>query len=121
MLLLLWMQIVLPGRMVFLENSINFVGSEDLFAAVQEFFLGIPIPQGIASTSIVLLPKKDSPATFGDFRPISMCNFVNKVFTRILCARLQPILPRLITEEQSAFVKGRGGQQFVDSRTPSAA
>lgn len=53
------------------------------------------------------LPKKESFTTFNDFRPISLCNFVNKVFTRVLCGRLKTLLPNLISAEQSAFVPGR--------------
>lgn len=81
--------------------------STDVFMAVQEFFVGVPLPRIISSTLIVLLPKKQSPNTFADFRPISLCNFINKVFTRLLCDRLSAVLPKLISEEQSAFLKGR--------------
>lgn len=45
--------------------------------------------------------------TFGDFRPICLCNFVNKLFSRILCDRLKALFPGLILEEQSAFLRGR--------------
>lgn len=93
-----------PGR--FYQSCWDIIAS-DLLNAVEEFFVGVPIPKGISSTLMVLLPKKPSPTTFGDFRPISLCNFINKVFTRILCDCLRDILPRLISEEQSAFVRGR--------------
>lgn len=79
----------------------------DLHAAVQEFFIGVPVPKSISSALIVLLPKKSNPSTFGDFRPICLCNFINKLFTRIICDRLQEFLPKLISPEQSAFLKGR--------------
>lgn len=72
-----------------------------------EFFAGVPIPRAIGSTLMVLLPKKESPITFGDYRPISLRNFFYKVFTRILCDRLKHLLPSLISEEQSAFLQGR--------------
>lgn len=84
--------------------------ASDLHAAVLEFFHGVPLPRAVSHALIVLLPKSDSPNTFADFRPISLCNFLNKlnkVFTRILCLRLKPFLPGLISEEQTAFVQGR--------------
>jgi hypothetical protein len=81
--------------------------AQDVFEAVQEFMVGVPIPRSVSSALMVLLPKKDSPSTFADYRPISLCNFVNKIFTRLLCERLRDILPRLVSPEQSAFVKGR--------------
>lgn len=33
--------------------------SSDLLLGVQEFMTGVPIPQGIACSSIVLIPNKD--------------------------------------------------------------
>lgn len=47
----------------FYRSAWHIVG-DDLLLAVQEFFAGVPVPRSVASTSIVLLPKKESPATF---------------------------------------------------------
>ncbi|XP_071913990.1 uncharacterized protein [Coffea arabica] len=55
----------------------------DGYTVARDFMAGIPIPKGIASTLIVLLPKKSNPSTFADFRPISLCIFVNKIFTKV--------------------------------------
>ena len=71
--------------------------SDDLLMAVKEFFMGIPIPRVISSTQIILLPKKDNPNSFADFRPISLCTFLYKIFTRIICDRLGPLLLKLIS------------------------
>lgn len=89
----------------FFRSSWDIIAA-DLLLAVQEFFAGVPIPRSVSSTLIVLLPKKGNPSTFADFRPISLCNFLNKIFTRLLCMRLRDFLPALISEEQSAFIKG---------------
>ena len=69
--------------------------SDDVFQATREFMSGVPIPKGIASTMVVLIPKKDSPMSFADFTPISLCTFINKVFTKILSSRLKAVLPVL--------------------------
>jgi hypothetical protein len=45
--------------------------------------------------------------TADGFRPISLQNCVMKVVTRILTTRLQRFIERLISFEQSGFVKGR--------------
>lgn len=81
--------------------------AQDLLAAVREFFSGVPIPRSVSSALMVLIPKKDSPTTFNYFRPLCLCHFLNKIFTRILCDRLKSLLPKLIEEEQSAFLQGR--------------
>jgi len=53
------------------------------------------------------LPKKKEVNTFSDMRPISLSNFVNKIFSRVIHKRLVGLLPNLILDEQSGFVKGR--------------
>ncbi|MGS7457466.1 reverse transcriptase domain-containing protein, partial [Mycobacterium tuberculosis] len=45
--------------------------------------------------------------TWKDFRPISLCTFLNKVITKLIGSRLARVLPKLISEYQSGFVAGR--------------
>nr|XP_009610354.1 uncharacterized protein LOC104104043 [Nicotiana tomentosiformis] len=40
-------------------------------------------------------------------RPISLSNFINKVFSRVIHERLADFIPNLISDEQACFVKGR--------------
>lgn len=42
-----------------------------------------------------------------DYRSIACCNVLYKVVSKILANRPKEILPRIITQNQSAFVKGR--------------
>ncbi|KAL9676640.1 hypothetical protein QQ045_004856 [Rhodiola kirilowii] len=58
-------------------------------------------------TLIVLIPKKKDAERMEDWRPISLCSVAVKIITKILASRLQPILDRIISIYQSAFIKGR--------------
>ena len=99
-----------PGRdgytSEFFKAAWDIVG-EDFVIAVQSFFKTGFLPKGINSTILALIPKKEDSRTMKDFRPISCCNVIYKVISKILANRLKIILPKFISPNQSAFVKDR--------------
>lgn len=80
---------------------------EDIISAVSKFFQTGCMPEGVNNTAIVLIPKIEQPMELKDFRPISLCNVLYKVVSKCLVNRLRPMLNELVSEEQSAFVRGR--------------
>lgn len=79
----------------------------DVIHLVQQFFQTGVLPVGINHTHIVLIPKKAHPMTMGEFQPISLCNVVYKVISKVLANRLKVFLPSIISANQSAFLPGR--------------
>jgi hypothetical protein len=64
-------------------------------------------PETINKTFIALIPKCKNPSSPKQFRPISLCNVTLKIVTKTIANRIKCILPDVVDEEQSAFVKGR--------------
>ncbi|XP_070020191.1 uncharacterized protein [Nicotiana sylvestris] len=54
-----------------------------------------------------MIPKVDASQSFSDIRPISLCNVSSKIIAKVINSRLSRILPRIVTQNQSGFVKGR--------------
>ncbi|KAK6131947.1 hypothetical protein DH2020_034308 [Rehmannia glutinosa] len=90
----------------FYQSCWNII-SGDLLDACNDFISGSSIPRAFKATSVVLIPKKASPESWSDFRPISLCNVSNKILTKILTMRLNPLIPRIISPSQSGFVPSR--------------
>lgn len=75
--------------------------------AVQSVFRFGFLPKGVNSTILALVPKKMDSLEMKDYKPIVCCNVMYKVVSKILANRLKKLLPSIITENQSAFIKGR--------------
>lgn len=72
-----------------------------------EFFKSGKILKAWNSTVLTLVPKSDHADTITNYRPITCCNTIYKVVSKMLTNRLKQILPEIISPNQSAFVAGR--------------
>jgi hypothetical protein len=56
---------------------------------------------------LTLIPKVEEARDMRNFRPISLINCSFKIFSKVLTNRLSKVAQRLISFNQSAFIKGR--------------
>ena len=61
--------------------------------AVLDFLHSGHMVPAINYTHIVLIPKVKKPEKMADFGPISLCNVIYKIISKILVNRLKLILP----------------------------
>ncbi|XP_062075434.1 uncharacterized protein LOC133779496 [Humulus lupulus] len=80
---------------------------KEISKAVLEFFDSGIIPKAMNSTILTLIPKMDHPKTAADFRPITCCTTLYKCISKMLCYRVSGILPKLVNQNQGAFIKDR--------------
>jgi hypothetical protein len=57
------------------------------------------------STFLALIPKYSNPSNFTHFHPISLCNSSYKILTRIIANRLNPLIAKLILENQNGYLR----------------
>lgn len=78
----------------FYKSCWNIIG-KDVLSIVQQFF-----------------PKCNTTQMVSDFRPISLCNEICKIISKILVKRLKLVIHKYISDEQAAFIEGK---EIVDN------
>ena len=66
--------------------------------AVKEFFSSGSLLKQINHTTVVLIPKNAHASVVTDYRPISCCNVLYKVISKILATRMVPVLGSIIDQ-----------------------
>lgn len=79
-----------------------------------DFFSSGKMPFSLNLTDLILIPKVIGPEELTHFRPISLCNFLSKVVSKVLANRLKSFLSEFVSKEQGAFVPGRVIQENID-------
>ncbi|XP_020266328.1 uncharacterized protein LOC109841800 [Asparagus officinalis] len=80
---------------------------DDVVLAVQNFFSSGSLLKQINHTFLTLVPKSKEATSIQDYRPISCCNVIYKIITKILANRLKLVIGELISKNQHAFLQGR--------------
>ena len=91
---------------IFYQKYWDVVGNSVTNSILQLLNTGC-MSNGWNETYICLIPKVSSPQKISKFRPISFCNILYKIVAKVLANRLKLILPKVISESQSAFVLER--------------
>ena len=80
---------------------------DDLISVIKSFYTANIMPRYMSHACLVLLPKVEHPNRLKDYRPISLSNFINKIISKIMSTRLSSVLPSMVSDNQSGFVKSR--------------
>jgi len=79
----------------------------DFLRFIAKFFVNASFPKGRNSSFIALIPKVKDPQAISDFRPIYLKGCIYKIIAKLLANRLRKVMPYLIDERQTTFIKGR--------------
>ncbi|KAL8156414.1 hypothetical protein AgCh_001488 [Apium graveolens] len=83
------------------------VVSDDVVRFCQQYIDTGVLPDGINHSVICLIPKVKVPQTMSDLRPISLCNVLVRILSKVMANRLKMCLGSIISDRQSAFIEGR--------------
>jgi hypothetical protein len=81
-----------------------------VLSSIWDFFGNNHLQQQHNHTFIVLIPKQLGASSVHQFRPISLCNIIYKIISKLLANRFKGLLHRFISPHQSAFVPTRSIQ-----------
>lgn len=80
---------------------------EDVVAFCRNFMETGVVLEGLNRTLVCLIPKVKKPKCMSDLRPISLCNVLMRILSKVMTNILKPCLKSIISESQSAFIEGR--------------
>lgn len=74
---------------------------------MENFFAHGESIEELNKTNLVLISKIDNLEKVGNICPISLCNYSNKIISKVITNRMKHLMSSLISENQRAFVEGR--------------
>ena len=91
---------------IFCKSFWKIVGDDVTKIVLNALNTGV-VHDSLNATFISLIPKIKNPKRVSDFRPISFCNVIYKLISKVLVNRLKQVLPNIVSGSQSAFLSGR--------------
>lgn len=91
---------------IFFQKYWNIFGKSVIFAVLQALN-NVMFTSSIYHPFITLIPKKKKPEIVSDYRPISLCNVIYRLISKVLAIRFKLILPHVTSNSQNAFVSDR--------------
>eukprot|EP00253_Pinus_taeda_P007926 PITA_07926 len=90
----------------FYQAGWQFLG-QDILEVVEESWVKNIMWSGMNATFLTIIPKSNNSEEAQGFRPIALCNVIYKIIATLIAKRLKPLLPSIISPEQTGFVEGR--------------
>ncbi|WJX47132.1 hypothetical protein P8452_33857 [Trifolium repens] len=90
----------------FYQKSWDIVGSS-VCNFVKNVWLNPSTIAEVNQTDICLIPKVSHPTHIQQFRPISLCNTIYKIVSKVIVGRLKESIANLVSPFQTGFVPGR--------------
>lgn len=80
-----------------------------ILVELKKFFQERKILEALNHTHITLIPKVQGLESIGNYKPIGLCNTLNKMVTKIIVERIRPLLENVISLLQTTFVPSKKG------------
>jgi hypothetical protein len=80
---------------------------EEVWEIIEDSRSSIQVLSSLNSMFLTLIPKEEKVNHPKQFLPICLCNSIYKLLTKVIARGLKPILPFIISPEQSGYVEGR--------------
>lgn len=91
---------------IFFQSQWHIVGTA-VCNFVKKVFADPMCIEKVNQTLLALIPKTKKQKTFKELRPISLCNVIYKVVTKIIANCLKKYLGELISPNQCSFIPSR--------------
>ena len=88
---------------IFYKSFWHIVG-EDVTVVVLKVLNSSVVLESLNSTFIAFIPKVEQPRKVSDFHPISLCNVIYKLISKVLVNQLKIFLAKAIPKSQTSFL-----------------